>query len=67
MLWLLLLAAAVAFVFYKLWKLKNYWQDRNIPHKEPVLFFGHVLDAFRGKKTFVEILQETYEAFPDSR
>lgn len=66
MLWYIL-AALFLYVFYKLWKLKNFWKDRNIPSRETAWLFGDTWDNFLRKKTFIETLTEAYNEFPNSR
>ncbi|KAF2878651.1 hypothetical protein ILUMI_27519 [Ignelater luminosus] len=67
MLWIAVLTVLAYITYKSVIKPMSYWKKRNIVYSKPWPIFGNMPALLTRTKSFVEVLEELYNEFPDRR
>ncbi|KAF2899553.1 hypothetical protein ILUMI_06627 [Ignelater luminosus] len=66
--WLVVLISVLTCIIYFFGiKPYKYWAQREIPYVKPIPFFGNIALITLQRKAIIDLLQETYNAYPSQR
>lgn len=62
-----LLVTVIAYIYYYLKPVFNYWKDRGVPHETPIAYFKNMTNLLLGRVTFYELQNTMYNSLRGHR
>lgn len=64
---LLLIGVLSVLVYFKVFKVNKYWEERSVPFVKPLPIFGNMISNVFQKKSFTDLILDMYNAYPSER